>query len=226
MKAKISEVFVSYQGEGLFLGQKNIFVRFVGCNLSCSYCDEKNKSLSLSLNTDELVQRILDLYNKTSVNIISFTGGEPLLYSLFIRRLIERLGSNFRFLLETNATLSDSLKTLIDFIDVISADIKLPQYNKGINLWKKHVKFLRLSIKKCLYTKIVFDNKVDIKDFEKAVDCVSSVDKSIPFFLQPDTESFLKYNYIDKIDTLYHIACKKLLDVRFVPQIHKVLGFK
>lgn len=41
MTADIIEIFSSIQGEGIFLGAKQIFVRFKRCNLTCSYCDEE-----------------------------------------------------------------------------------------------------------------------------------------------------------------------------------------
>ena len=37
--SNIKEIFTSIQGEGLYIGQKQIFVRFSRCNLSCAYCD-------------------------------------------------------------------------------------------------------------------------------------------------------------------------------------------
>ena len=37
--AFIKEIFTSVQGEGFFIGEKQIFIRFCGCNLKCDYCD-------------------------------------------------------------------------------------------------------------------------------------------------------------------------------------------
>jgi len=38
-KAYISEIFSSLQGEGIYQGVRQIFIRFAGCNLNCDYCD-------------------------------------------------------------------------------------------------------------------------------------------------------------------------------------------
>ena len=37
--AKICEMFTSVQGEGPYVGCKQLFIRFCGCNLNCDYCD-------------------------------------------------------------------------------------------------------------------------------------------------------------------------------------------
>ena len=35
----LSEIFVSFQGEGAHVGYRHLFVRLAGCNLRCRYCD-------------------------------------------------------------------------------------------------------------------------------------------------------------------------------------------
>lgn len=41
-KTKIREIFTSIQGEGLYIGVKQLFIRFCGCNLKCDYCDTQD----------------------------------------------------------------------------------------------------------------------------------------------------------------------------------------
>jgi organic radical activating enzyme len=226
IEAPVFEIFSSYQGEGLFVGQKQIFVGFSGCNLECSYCDEKASKKSGSMKSMLwVVDRIKKLSRRESIRVVSLTGGEPLLYSDFIKCLIEKLGNGFLYMLETNGVLHKELKKIIGYIDTVSMDIKFPQYC-GRELWDEHEKFLKISSAKDVYVKVVVARDIKISDFKKAVLTVYSVSDKIPFFIQPVTENGnVSYN-IDFIDMLYEIASKKLLDVRFLPQIHKILKIK
>ena len=88
-KAKINEIFDSIQGEGPFIGYRQIFVRFCGCNLLCDYCDtEFDKGEDLSPN--ELLEKI-KRFDLNNVQSISLTGGEPLLHYEFLKEFLPKL---------------------------------------------------------------------------------------------------------------------------------------
>ncbi len=73
---KINEIFYSLQGEGMWTGLPNIFVRTTGCNLRCSFCDTKYAYQDgKEMNIKEIVNHI----NKYNCKYICITGGEPLI---------------------------------------------------------------------------------------------------------------------------------------------------
>src|ERR1700760_4825663 len=37
--APLQEIFSSIQGEGVYVGKRQVFVRFAHCHLKCAYCD-------------------------------------------------------------------------------------------------------------------------------------------------------------------------------------------
>ncbi len=224
-KVPIKEVFSSFQGEGIFLGVRQIFVRFAQCNLNCSFCDEKIKIVKYSLSINQLIKRIHTLEKKSGPHhSISFTGGEPLLYKDYLNQLFPRLKKNFKIYLETNGTLFNSLKALINFFDFISMDIKLPSSTEQRDFFKDHIKFLKIARKKNIFVKTVVTKNTLMKDFKKAVEIIEEVNKDIPFIIQPVTA---KDNMdLKKLFTFYTIAKASLSDVRIIPQIHRFLGIK
>jgi len=84
---KINEIFLSIQGEGFNVGSLSVFVRFSGCNLSCSFCDtEHEESADMALwQVICAIQSVLK-YNLPEPHFCGFpglkcifTGGEPLM---------------------------------------------------------------------------------------------------------------------------------------------------
>ena len=43
MKSYISEIFSSIQGEGPYIGERHLFLRFCDCHRDCIYCDTNTK---------------------------------------------------------------------------------------------------------------------------------------------------------------------------------------
>jgi organic radical activating enzyme len=123
MKAKISEIFKSIQGEGVYQGTEQVFVRFFGCNVHCSFCDTRLNNYS-----EKTVEEVLkDILLLGECGAVSLTGGEPLIYADFIKILAAGLKASGKTIyLETNGILHENLKEVIDLTDVIAMDFKLP----------------------------------------------------------------------------------------------------
>ena len=91
---------------------------------------------------------------------MSLTGGEPLLWADFLVEFLPTLDS--KIYLETNSTLKDELKKVIEYVDIISADIKLPSSSGIQNSFALHDEFFKVacSYDKEIFAKIVFDSNI------------------------------------------------------------------
>ena len=227
--APINEVFFSYQGEGIFAGLPQIFVRFVGCNLKCNYCDTVkllniNQSNSKYFTTQKLFEYILNIFKKNKNNFygkkpsISFTGGEPLIYTDFILELIKKyLKNKFSIYIETNGTLPEQIKKIYKYCDVIAMDIKFKSACKK-DLFKEHKLFIK-NCKDKVFIKTVITKNTTTEEFIKAINLISNISNKIKLIIQPSSFD----NIVNKkIFEFYSIAISKINDVRILPQLHKL----
>ena len=150
-KTCIKEIFTSVQGEGLYVGEMQIFVRFCRCNLNCKYCDtdfKKDKN-SLIYTPQGLAKELLH----NGIKSVSLTGGEPLMETEFLVEFLPLIKNHKKIHLETNGTLTDRLSCVIDNIDVVSADIKLQSVSKQKNQFFINDEFMSVAKKKkCFIT--------------------------------------------------------------------------
>jgi len=223
MKAKIAEIFESVQGEGLYLGEKQIFVRFFNCNLSCTYCDTKLDRF-MEYDPKELFDEIM-LY-RDKYHSISFTGGEPLLYKNFLKEifvLTKKFGH--KHYLETNGTLFFELEELINDIDIVAMDLKFPSSSGMGNLWNLHRKFLKIAIKKEVFLKAIICQATLEDDLIQAIELIREVSPSSILVLQPN--SYENQGVLnEKLAQFKDIASRNKVTVCVIPQIHKLVGLK
>ncbi|MFT7484338.1 MAG: 7-carboxy-7-deazaguanine synthase, partial [Candidatus Paceibacteria bacterium] len=140
-RTPIHEVFSSIQGEGLFVGEPQVFVRLSGCPLRCSWCDtpetwgmppaaregaDWQAGLTRSWCSTEEVALQVESLDPTGSKAISVTGGEPLMWPEFIAELRTRF-PNRRLHLETAGAFPRSLSRVLGSVDHVSADLKLPR---------------------------------------------------------------------------------------------------
>ena len=232
MKAPIIEIFSSFQGEGVLIGQRQIFVRFAGCNLNCAYCDTKNsisKKEGTLMTPEEVVSKIESILTP-DCHTISFTGGEPSLYPEFINE-VSKL-TDLDIMLETNGTLPANIG-LIDNLDIVSLDIKLKEQFDGDfkeDIFLNEIKSLNLLITKSInvYCKVVILPCLKIKSFEEVIEKIDNeiIDKNnVQFIIQPSSP-LNEWNNLSNCLFEFSEVVGKYFEVSTIPQIHKILNIE
>lgn len=229
MEARIADIFLSVQGEGVYVGQPQIFIRFSGCNLNCDFCDTPSPK-GRPYGVFDIVDSVNSLNSSGAVNTISITGGEPLLYTDFLKLILPQFKKrNFRIYLETNGTLPGSLTEVLDFIDVIAMDMKLPSaQKKQRSFWTTHRDFLNRARKKDVFVKVVVTDKTTKGEIKKVAAIMDDIDSGIPLVLQPVTPAnrIRKKVSLRAMFEFQKLAKTVLNDVRIISQVHKALGVK
>ncbi len=228
-KAKVMEVFRSVQGEGKYIGVPQVFIRFVGCNLSCRWCDSsKARDMHApgvrDYSPEDLWHAIEGM--AMGAHSVALTGGEPLMQVGFLEEFLPILRAHkMKVFLETNGSLPDALKKIVEDIDIVSMDIKLPSSTGMGSLWDEHVRFLRTAWGKDIYIKIVVSNSTTRDDMIKAVEMISKGDPTMPLFLQPNHFE-IDAGIMAKCLEFQDYCLNYLGEVRIVPQLHKFMQIK
>jgi len=246
LKGFIHEIFSGIQGEGIFVGCRQIFVRLSGCNLNCKFCDTMPaRTLSSKYRVEKtLGKRDFVIYENPSDvsetlcnamalagdeqihHSVSITGGEPLTQPEFCAELAKQLKkAGMRVYLETNGTLPADFVRVLPYLDIIAMDIKLPSATGGPNLFETHESFLRLAVKKDVFVKVVLTSETLQDEVEYAASLIRSVERNVPLVLQPASpqSGVTPPSPVQVLD--WQATCLRILpDVRVIPQTHKLMG--
>lgn len=101
-RLKITEIFLSLQGESNTVGLPTVFVRLTGCPLRCQYCDT-----AYAFHGGEwmALDAIADQVSAYQVPYVTVTGGEPLAQKPSILLLKQLCDLGYRVSLETSGAL-------------------------------------------------------------------------------------------------------------------------
>ena len=104
-RLRISEIFVSLQGESTWTGLPTVFVRLTGCPLRCHYCDTEYAFRGGEyLASDAVVARVAAY----QVRYVTVTGGEPLAQPACLSLLSRLCDAGYQVSLETSGALDVS----------------------------------------------------------------------------------------------------------------------
>lgn len=239
--ANLSEIFSSIQGEGPYIGEKQLFIRFCKCNLNCNYCDtdyyakdkfavhnfdDETSFMQNPCSVGDLV-RIMKNFYKHYHHSISLTGGEPLIDYEFLKEFLPVLKAEIstKIYLETNGIMWFELEQIIDFVDIISMDIKLKTATGQKNRFSDNIKFVQTALKneKEIFVKIVIDKNYTKEEIQKVVKIISPY--NLPLIIQPanyeDTSKMLEGKALE--DTFAFIV-DLYNNTRLIPQVHKYMN--
>ena len=241
----VSEVFVSFQGEGLHAGRRQLFVRFGGCPLRCRYCDTPDSLVPvaecrilgpdglerrpnpLSIGAlDEVVTRLAEV--APPLHAIALTGGEPLLQADFLVAWLAVRTTTLPVLLETAGILPARLRRLLPWAAIVSLDVKCPSNTGERARWEEHEACLAAAVAAgCdLYVKMPVDETTSPDDVARGARLVARLAPAAPLFLTPLTEPDTATLTVGPgtLEGFQALASRVHPDVRVLPQLHKVLG--
>lgn len=210
---KVVEKFVSINGEGVFAGQLAVFIRFQGCNLSCSFCDTAwaNEDSAAFIFMTE--QQLYHYIKETGIKNVTLTGGEPLLVPDIVQLLLLLAADQCLHVeIETNGSVALNSFASISNPPAFTMDYKLPG---SFMESKMLVSNFNLLTKKDTVKFVVGDTK----DLNRAKEIIKAYDLTTKchIYISP---VFGKIKLEEIVDYLIQ---NRMNDVTMQLQLHKVI---
>jgi 7-carboxy-7-deazaguanine synthase len=128
MGLAINSIYRATEGEGIFIGSPQVFVRFQGCAVGCINCDSKDTwdfPLEPTLKLDEALATVAE--QAGPLKRVSVTGGDPLHPKNVpgVLALVKELKASGNWI-NIEAAGTRILPEIFDLVDFISFDFKTP----------------------------------------------------------------------------------------------------
>lgn len=246
------EVFSTFQGEGVRVGERQVFVRLAKCDLRCAFCDTPESyptpetawiQIAPDADGDEVVPNPVALSAIVAAiarldrprglhRAVSITGGEPLLHPAAVRAIAQGArGNGLRAHLETGGHRPRALAEVLDAIDEASPDLKLESATGCETPWDAHRETYEMldGTRKGACVKAVVCDRTTEHEVAGAAGFAAKHLPSAPLVLQPVTARG-EGRPIPPPGALLlrlHTAARGAHpDVRVIPQTHLVLGVR
>lgn len=252
-KGYVGQIFNSIQGEGLYVGRRQVFIRFAGCNLDCIYCDTEEfrksrlgacevetkpsstefKRIGNPMTHREVLRHVKNLMTPDT-HSISLTGGEPLLTGNFlvdVARACRR--ASFTTYLETSGVSSEAMARVVKYTNIAAIDVKLPEHravprSSWPRLLEEELACIRLAVKQGVETfvKVVVLPSTQPKIITTVCKRLERIGK-IPVVIQPVTPA-REVRSAPSMTHVYRLAQTAaragVKEIAIIPQVHKLIG--
>jgi 7-carboxy-7-deazaguanine synthase len=223
----VNEIFgPTMQGEGALIGALTHFVRFNGCDYRCAWCDspeavlpELIKNHHTPMTAKEISDKLLTFSKACWVTL---SGGNPGMHE-HLRELIGRLRCNWKVACETQGTI---YQDWFEELDHLVVSPKPPSANQGAPNYHTLAKIFTGALSKKTSVKIVVFDAVDLGwALEQGHILCGDVR---PLYLQvgtdpTDSNEEILNSYRELVEQVHHHPAAIHLDVRVLPQTHKLL---
>ena len=202
---RITEIFLSLQGESSTVGLPTVFVRLTGCPLRCVYCDT---TYAFKGGENCSIDAIVDEVLSYGVQHVTVTGGEPLAQKRCIKLLSDLCDKGLNVSLETSGA--------IDVADVDARvmkvmDLKTPSSGEMARNLMTNLEHLNAHDE----VKFVIGDQADY-DWSVEQLKTHAIDQRCKVLFSPVQGQFSPTELADRI-------VSDRLPVRFQMQLHKLL---
>ncbi len=244
--APLAEIFSSVQGEGPYVGVRQVFVRLRGCALTCRYCDtpaardtdgpcrierlpgsNRHVTCPNPMTVESVLDEVLAFTAATAHHSVSITGGEPLLHPHFVRALADGLAAaGLRTYLDTACCYPAAMAEVAPAVAFVAADYKLPE------TMREPVDFADFAatwqaIVGDRFIKIVLTADAQPDRFADHCARLAELDPQAQVVLQPATpRGDVRPPDRPALFALAAAAAAVLPTVRVIPQCHRLLSVK
>jgi len=220
----IHSIFKSTEGEGVWVGTPQIFVRFQGCNIGCINCDSKETwdFEQGTYLTQDFVLKEIEKLSLGNTKRVAITGGDPLhpKHESAVIDLVDILKTK-GFTVTIEAAGTRVVDKIFDKIDFINFDIKTPSTSVKFN-HRPLLKLIEQYKGKSQIKSVIQDEK----DFKMVCDLFDSIESSnkfeIPWVLTPCYEP-KETNAIQRTQDILTWAQESSIPFRVILQQHKVI---
>jgi 7-carboxy-7-deazaguanine synthase len=197
---RVSETFLSIQGEGASMGRPAIFLRLQGCNLNCSGFSGGCDTLSVwkqgkKMTFDEIYKYWDEQTWLASTHRVIITGGEPLMQVDDVLDFWSYLESkdNWIFELETNGTMWDEQITSQYSLQV---NVSPKLISSGVSKERRYIASVLKSIARCgAQWKFVIQENTDVVEVQEMFERAFNIPKK-DIWLMPEGIGSLSLNRV------------------------------
>ena len=207
MDLRITEIFLSIQGESTHAGRPCGFVRLTGCPMRCVWCDsEYTFTGGEKISFEEIFRKLEDFNCK----LVEVTGGEPLAQKNVFPFISELCDRGYEVLIETGGYLSTEK---VDERAAVILDVKCPASGESERNYWPNLESLRAEKDE---VKFVIADLEDFKFAEKIIEKYDLENRTKEILISPVFG-------IENLKKIAETVAKSSLKIRLNLQLHKYI---